>query len=194
MQNPSSNPASGRETYTQTIVQAVHAETTPTRSHFPLVPYVRQLVWFFFFPKPPSFFLCAPAVRLDQTLIPHYCLVVVSKQHTHCTAGFCPARQGFMSVQGPDWPPQRLVHMWGFCFWNWENESDHTGPWQGSKCTKRWAGETGWREGKGRGEQGEQESTRLSQGRVRGQLSDFSQFHIWNTKVSPSCRDWKHPA
>lgn len=38
-QNPSSNPTSGSKTYTQTIVQTVHAETTPTCSHSSLVPH-----------------------------------------------------------------------------------------------------------------------------------------------------------
>lgn len=36
-----------------------------------------------------------------------------------------------------------LVHMRGFCFWNWENKSNHTGPLRGLKVHKemsRWGG------------------------------------------------------
>lgn len=77
MQSLSSNPASGRETYTQTIVQTVHAETTPTRSHFPLLPH---LLYFF---HSSSFLLCVPsACLLTQVWSLIIVLLSVSKQDT----------------------------------------------------------------------------------------------------------------
>lgn len=83
VQNPSSNPASGRETYTQTIVQTVHAETTPTYPNFPLVPH-------FIFSYPHLSF-CVPAVwRLTQVWSLIIVLLSVRKQDA-LLVGICPA-------------------------------------------------------------------------------------------------------
>lgn len=68
--------------------------------------------------------------------------------------------------------------MQGFCLWNWEDKSNYTGPWEGSKCTKRWAN----KEGKSREKRacavnrkvpGPLKGVRI---RIRGKLSDFSHF------------------
>lgn len=72
---PVTQPQEGG-TYTQTIVQTVHAETTPTCSHFPLLPHLR------YYFQPSSLFLCVPAVCLLSQGWSLIVLLSMSKQDT----------------------------------------------------------------------------------------------------------------
>lgn len=169
VQNPSSNPASGRETYTQTTVQTVHAETTPTYPHFPLVPH-----FIFSYPHP-SF--CVPAVcLLTQVWSLIIVLLSVSKQDTlHCWY----LSTSRMSMQGLDWPPLSWFTCGTFVFWTGRTSPTTLAP-ERAQSAQRDEQVRRARERKG---EGERESTRLSQGEsrliyscYRSQLSNFSQF------------------
>ena len=116
---PVTQPQEGG-TYTRTIVQTVHAETTPTCSHFPLL---RLLRYYF---QPSSLFLCVPAVCLlsqGRSLI--IVLLSTSKQDTlYCWYLSSESRVSMQVLDGP--PRSWFTCMQGFCLGNWANESNNT--------------------------------------------------------------------
>lgn len=129
---------------------------------------------FFLFPTLILLSLCSCCLSFNSGLIPHYCLII--HEQTRHIAQLVFVRWNWLSYvnAGSGLTSSELVHMWGFCFWNWENKSNHAGPWEGSKCTKRWAGEAG----KGRKYQLSQGELRLTYSCSKGQLSDFSHFPL----------------
>lgn len=189
LQNLSSDQPQEGGTYTQTIVQTVHAETAPACSHFPFL--ICALLFFpliFSYPHHPSF----SVVPACLSLIPHYCLIICEQTRHIVLLVF--VRWSWLSYvnAGSGLTASKLGSHAGLLFVKLGELVQPHRPLRGEggkrshKEMSRWVRE----------EEGEQESTRFSQGSQNWHLAAadvdlvISYSFLYKTPVNLY---WHHP-